>query len=190
MKRIAAAALAVCLLLSGCAVSALDSVWETAFSDLGPDFHGSYANFRMAGGAGKGVYDDDEKICSWFESVSVKEMKAQPKEESDSTAVEISFDKFHGKQQYFYMDLTEEQETQIGYDMQIEEGRLKLVLVHGADELQTIAEIEAGDEAEETIDLSLEEGEYRLLLVGDEALNGSAELTLNIPGSYNEGMGL
>lgn len=187
MKKMMAAILAACLLLTGCAASVnLFSV----FDKLGPDFHGSYSNFRIAGGGGKDVYDDDEKICSWFESISVEEITAQPELDDDASAVTISFDKLHGKQQYFYTEVTEEKEVTIQYKMQIEEGRLKLVLIHDKDELQVLAEIGAGEDVDDLLDMTFSEGDYRLLLVGDEALHGTAELSLNLPDSYNEGNGL
>lgn len=187
MKKIMAAVLAACLLLTGCAASINPF---SVFDKLGPDFHGSYSNFRIAGGGGKDVYDDDEKICSWFESVSVQEITAQPELDGDVSAVTISFDKLHGKQQYFYAEVTEEKEVTIQYRMQIEEGRLKLVLIHGGEELQVLAEIEAGEEVDESLDMTFSEGDYRLLLVGDDALHGTAELSLNLPDSYSEGNGL
>ena len=82
MKRWIAAALLLCILCTGCGLVPLTG----GFSDLPRGFSGSYAGLYQSGDAGKGVYDDDEKIADESENLYAEEFMVQNCSDSKNCA--------------------------------------------------------------------------------------------------------
>ena len=182
MKRWIAAALLLCILCTGCGLVPLTG----GFSDLPRGFSGSYAGLYQSGDAGKGVYDDDEKIADESENLYAEEFMVQNCSDSKKSAVEIRFAKFHGKQQCFVVNTEDEELCRITYELKLQKGRMKLVFVSEEGSVFPLAEGDAED-ARDEVDWTLPKGRNRLLLVCDGAEAGEVRWAVDRPDCFNEG---
>lgn len=183
MKRMIAGALALCLLCTGCGLLAFSGV----FSDLPPGFSGSYAGIYRSGDGGSGVYEDDEKIASREDNLYAEKLMADNQSDSQKSKVVISFSKFHGKQQYFKVNATEDEAHTFSYKMKTGKGRVKLVLVLPDGSVSPLAEIDDTEKADDTAEVTLPEGKTKVVLACDNAEDGEVLLSLDKPGCLDQG---
>lgn len=182
MKRAITAALALCLLCSGCGLSE----GSGAFPDLPSGFSGSYSGIYQSGAGGNGVYDDNEKIAGKEENLYAEKLSAQDRSDKETSKVEVAFSRFNGKQQYLQFDAEDWEQHVVSYRLKVGKGRLKLVLLLEDGTVFPLAETDGMDAVEDSQDCAFSEGVCRFLLVGDNAEDGEAEISIDKPDSVNQ----
>lgn len=123
------------------------------------------------------VYDDEKKIASRSNTYN----KVNYKQVEVGDTVELSCQVFEGMDTIWTRTLKEDASMVMSYDMEVTNGKAKLVLILPDDSMETIAEVsqEQGTDAGEEITLELKEGLNRIKLVGGEDTSVKLEMTVS-----------
>ena len=127
------------------------------------------------------VYEDDSRISSDVNSYNL----SGASQEVEGTACHISVEKMEGMDTLWSCETEADTEMQVSCQMNLESGKLKLVLISPDGTLTTLAESTTPGEKTEETTVSLPKGESRMKLVAGE--DTQFDLTVSVSeGEFRE----
>ena len=111
------------------------------------------------------VYDDDKQIEGEGNSFSLRNYKQN--KNGDRLYVNVGF--MDGMDTIWEYDVNSESTVDIGYDLNLTSGKVKLVLITPDGDLCTIAEATKTDAFSDSLSINVDNGKYRIKLVAENA---------------------
>ena len=123
------------------------------------------------------VYDDDSELTADYDTYHMTDFKGS----QENGSYKASAREIEGMYTVSNYDSESEEELDITYQISVESGKMKLVLIDPEGELMTLSEVseESGMEDGRTVNVLLKKGKNRLKIVAGKDTSMNMELTVS-----------